>query len=452
MHRKKLLFISANRFTNPYPVYPLGIAYLVAYLKEHLPGYEIRIFDFNIQTPESLSTCLTDWQPDYIALSLRNIDDVSSLSRESFIGGYKEIAGLIRRSVTVPLIIGGSAFSIYPRELFSFIQPEYGIKGEGEESLFQLLSSLDAGSPDLNIEGLVYRQGNKIVVNDRKLFIKTPDLTFDDDLLDFYWDKAGMVNIQTKRGCPYNCIYCTYPLIEGHNVRTLDPGKIIHTLKTLIERHKIDNVFFTDSVFNISNPFNDELARQMIAAKLPLRWGAYFSPHNLTLGQLKLYAEAGLTHIEFGTESLSDRTLKNYGKHFTVEDVVRISNHCNETGIYFCHFMIIGGHGETEETINESFENSRRIENTVFFPYVGMRIYPGTVLHKIAISEGVVDVMDDLLEPVYYMAPGIRYDTLKERAEKTGRRWVFPDEDFGLIAKRMRKKNKKGSLWHYLKK
>ena len=102
MHRKKLLFISANRFTNPYPVYPLGIAYLVAYLKEHLPGYEIRIFDFNIQTPESLSTCLTDWQPDYIALSLRNIDDVSSLSRESFIGGYKEIAGLIRRSVTVP--------------------------------------------------------------------------------------------------------------------------------------------------------------------------------------------------------------------------------------------------------------------------------------------------------------------------------------------------------------
>jgi len=452
MQKKKLLFVSANRYTNPYPVYPLGISYLSTYLRERLPHYEIKTFDFNLNAREAFVEMIAGFAPDYIGLSLRNIDDVNFYSQESFINGYKSIVEAVRENTTVPLIAGGSAFSIYPRELFNFFSPDYGIHGEGEESLYHLLNSLDAAKPDLTIDGLVYRSGNEIMVNGRKHFIKTPDLDFDTGLLDFYWDKAGMVNVQTKRGCPYNCIYCTYPLIEGHNVRTLDPDKIVYTLRQLYEKHKVDYVFFTDSVFNISPQFNIDLATRMIDSGLPMHWGAYFSPHHLSLESLKLFARAGLTHIEFGTESLSDTTLKKYGKHFDVNEVVRVSEYCNEAAIYFCHFMIIGGYGETEDTINESFENSKRIENTVFFPFVGMRIYPGTVLHQIALKEGIVKEGDNLLEPVYYVAPDINYQTLKERADLTGRRWVFPDEDVATVMNRMRKRKRKGSLWHHLKK
>jgi radical SAM superfamily enzyme YgiQ (UPF0313 family) len=311
---------------------------------------------------------------------------------------------------------------------------------------------MDEGNPDLRIEGLVHQKNGEILVNDRNHFIHRPDLEFDENLLGFYWDKAGMVNVQTKRGCPYKCIYCTYPLIEGSNVRTLDPDKIVHTLRKLYEKYKIDYLFFTDSVFNISNNFNVELAEKLIDSKLPVHWGAYFSPHNLSLDHLRLYVQAGLTHIEFGTESLSDITLKHYGKHFDVDEVVRVSEYCNEAKVYFCHFMIIGGYGETEETINESFENSKRITNTVFFPFIGMRIYPGTLLHQISVKEGIVKPEDNLLEPVYYIAPGINYQTLKERAEATGRRWVFPDEEVATIMNRMRQRKRKGSLWHHLKK
>jgi len=452
MPGKKLLFVSANRYVNPYPVYPLGLSYLYTYLHERLPHYEIRIFDFNLNPLSAFKTYLSEFQPDFVGLSLRNIDDVNFYSQESFIGSYKSIVDAIRETSLATVIIGGSGFSIYPVELFSLLAPDYGISGEGEESLYRLLASLEQNKPDLNIEGLVFRQNGKIFSNKRTLFIHEPDLSFDQDLIGFYWDKAGMVNIQTKRGCPYNCIYCTYPLIEGHKVRTLDPAKIVQTLTDLHYQHQIDYLFFTDSVFNINNAYNEELAKKMIAAKLPLHWGAYFSPNNLTLDQLKLYAEAGLTHIEFGTESLSDKTLKNYGKHFTVEDVVRVSDYANQVGVYFCHFMIIGGYGETEQTIEESFENSKRIANTVFFPFIGMRVYPGTEMHRKALQEGLVSQDDDLLEPVYYIAPDINYATLKERAEKTGRRWVFPDEDVATVMNRMRKRKRKGSLWHHLKK
>ncbi len=271
-------------------------------------------------------------------------------------------------------------------------------------------------------------------------------------MVQYYWQKSGMINIQTKRGCPFNCIYCTYPLIEGHNVRNLDPDRILHTLRDLYYHHNIDYYFFTDSVFNISNNFNIELAEKIIKSNMKIKWGAYFSPYNLSRDVLRLFAKAGLTHIEFGTESLSDTTLKAYGKHFDVDEVVRVSDYCNESNVYFCHFMIIGGYGETDQTVNESFENSKRIENTVFFPYVGMRIYPGTKLHEISIAEGLIAPDDPIIAPVFYLSQSVNYATLKERAEKTGRRWVFADEDVSTSMNRMRSRNRKGSLWHHLKK
>jgi len=452
MDKKRLLLVSANRHAVPYPVYPLGLSYLYSYLLEHLSGFEIRVIDLNLETNDSLVKTLKEFKPDFTGVSFRNVDDVNFYSQESFINGYRMVLNLIKRTVKSTIIIGGSAFSIYPKELFTFFDPDFGIKGEGEESLFKLLTSLSTGSSYQEIEGLVYKDGHEIIVNDRKSFIHNPDLCFNGGMTDFYWDKSGMMNVQTKRGCPYNCIYCTYPLIEGHKVRTLDPDRIVRTLNELYSRYKVNYIFFTDSVFNISNGFNIELAQKMIRSGLQMKWGAYFSPHELDESLLRLFRKAGLTHIEFGTESLSDSTLKNYGKHFNVDEVVRISHICNKIGVYFAHFLIIGGYGETEATIEEGFENSKRINNTVFFPYIGMRIYPGTRLQTLAIQDGVIKPGDNLLEPVYYVAKNINYETLKSRAENTGRRWVFPDEDVATIMNRMRKRKRKGSLWHHLKK
>ena len=450
---RKLLLISANRYANPYPVYPLGLSYLYSYLSERLPDLEILSFDFNLNGNDDLKNLLISYKPDYTGLSLRNIDDVNFYTKESFVGGYKAIADIIKGSgILTTFIIGGSAFSIYPGELFELLQPDYGITGEGEESLYRLLKSLETGIPDLGIQGLVCKKDGETKLNGRDVFIKTPELSFDPAMVQYYWQKSGMINIQTKRGCPFNCIYCTYPLIEGHNVRNLDPDRILHTLRDLYYHHNIDYYFFTDSVFNISNNFNIELAEKIIKSNMKIKWGAYFSPYNLSRDVLRLFAKAGLTHIEFGTESLSDTTLKAYGKHFDVDEVVRVSDYCNESNVYFCHFMIIGGYGETDQTVNESFENSKRIENTVFFPYVGMRIYPGTKLHEISIAEGLIAPDDPIIAPVFYLSQSVNYATLKERAEKTGRRWVFADEDVSTSMNRMRSRNRKGSLWHHLKK
>lgn len=433
----------------PYPVYPLGISYIATYLRCRLPDFEIRLFDFIDKDYAEYTALLQDFNPDYTGVSLRNIDDVNLYVRESFIVHYKQIVEETRNSSSCKIIIGGAGFSIFPELLFNTLNPDFGIYGEGEERLYELISALENNAPYSQINSLVYKKGEKIIFNKEKQSLRNPDVVFEPDMLDFYWQHSGMLNIQTKRGCPYKCIYCTYPVIEGHNVRTLDIDCIAETIYELYTKNKIDYFFFTDSVFNISNDYNIKLAEKIISKNTDIKWGAYFNFCNLDEEILRLFKRAGLRHIEFGTESLSDTMLVNYNKPFTMSDVFDISRICVKLEIDYAHFLILAGYGETEATLNETFENSKKIERTVFFPFIGMRIYPGTRLHEIALAENKVAADDDLLIPKYYISDKADINTLKEKAGKTGQSWVFPDQDFSEIMVKMRMKNKKGPLWEY---
>lgn len=449
----KILIVSVNTLAIPYPVYPIGISYLSTFIAQKLPDYTIELFDFNLSKPEDFIEKLEKLTPKYIAISIRNIDGANSYDPTNFIKGYQTIIKMLRRNYHVgyKLFIGGAGFSIFPETLFGLLKPDYAIVGEGEESLVELITKLDKGLPVEDIDGLVYEKKGKIIVNAKKIHSTDLQLSFNESLIDFYWHNSGMLNIQTKRGCPFNCVYCTYPIIEGHTVRTLNSDHIIETISKLYYDKGIDYIFFTDSVFNMKNDYNIELAEKIIKSGIKIRWGAYFYPKDITEDALKLFKASGLTHIEFGTESISDRTLKSYGKHFTVADIIQQSELCNKLEVSFAHFLILAGYGETDDTINETYENSRKIKNTVFFPFVGMRIYPGTKLHEIAIEENIIDKNDLLLEPKYYISKDVTLDTLKELADKTGRRWIFPDEDSSEIPNKMRKlRNKKGPLWEYL--
>ena len=449
---KNILLISANAYITPYPVYPLGISYLYTYLKKYLPQHNYSIFDFTRKSLSDLENQLTTGNFDFVCVSIRNIDDNNVYEKNSFIAWYKQIIEVVKAHSVAEIIVGGPGFSIFPELIFDTLKADFGIKGEGEESLLKLLKGIEENKDLKDIEGLVYRtETNEIKVNPRTSFLSSLELSFDNELVDYYWSNSGMLNIQTKRGCPYNCIYCSYPVIEGSKIRTLNADLIVETLKDLYFKKEITYVFFTDSVFNISDEYNIQLAKKIIDSGVKVNWGAYFSPHNVTREALALFKKAGLTHMEFGTESFSDQQLKNYRKHFTFDEVLRISEISSDLGIFFAHFLILGGYGETEQSLNETFENSGKIPRSVYFPYIGMRIYPHTELFKIAVAEGKINGVKDLLEPVYYISKDINTDTIKERAMATGKKWIFPDFDDNGMMEKFRSRKIRGPLWEYLR-
>ncbi|MDR0836072.1 MAG: radical SAM protein [Tannerella sp.] len=451
---KKILLISANVHNIPYPVYPVGVSYLKSYLRTHLSAdYEIITFDLNTENSESLNNLLTDNDFLLIGISLRNFDDSTNVYKENiFISNYKKVINKIRENSTAPVLIGGTGFSVFPEILFEELKPDFGIKGEGEESLKQLILNIEHNAPVTDIEGLIYRDGEgNIRMNEHKTYIAAPELRFEDKWVDYYWREGGMLNVQTKRGCPYNCIFCSYPLIDGRHVRTLDAKTVVRNIEELYFSKGVSYFFFTDSLFNIHKEYNEELAHRLLESKAKINWGAYFSPSNMTLEDLTLYQKSGLLHVEFGSDSLSDSQLENYGKKFHFEDIRRQSEYCGKLGLFYAHYLILGGYGETEKSLNETFEHSKELGFTIFFPYIGMRVYPNTKMCEIAINEGIIKSPNELITPIYYVSKNIDADSIRPLAEATGQRWVFADDKPSPFMEQLRKRGRKGLLWEYFR-
>jgi len=452
--KKKIALISANVFKIPYPVYPLGISYLASYLSSTLPDdFEIKLYDFILEETKSFTDFMQNNDFLLIGLSIRNFDDSTNVYEDNiFIKKYKEIMNVVRACTQKPIVVGGSGFSVFPELMFNELSPDYGIQGEGEESLRQLVMAVDEGRAPYDIEGLAYRlPDGKFQVNGRTKYISAPLLRVENEWIDYYWKVGGMLNIQTKRGCPYHCIYCSYPLVDGSRVRTLDAAMVVKNIEYLYFSKGVSYLFFTDSIFNIQNEYNREFAHRLIESKANIQWGAYFSPSNMTFDDLKLYQQSGLTHVEFGTDSLSDHQLEKYGKNFRYDDVREQSQNCSNLGIFYAHYLILGAYGETEATLDETFEHAKELGLTIYFPYVGMRIYPNTEICRIAMSEGLIKSPDELINPVYYVSKDIDRETIRARAEATGQRWVFPDDQQSPIMDVLRRRGRKGLLWEYLR-
>lgn len=450
-----ILLISANRNESPSPVYPLAIARLSAAVERS--GHSVRQFDVQVHGLDTLPDILRDVQPGLIGISIRNIDSTNSASPDPCIEGYEEIVRAIRSGTSAPIVLGGSGFSLFPEILMQKLEADYGVVGPGEDALCSLLAALPDDKSSLSdIPGVIVGHGESASANicpdyGKPLQVQT---CHDPHLLEYYWKNSGMIGLQTKRGCPRNCVYCTYPLIDGTRIHPAEAGQVVDELEKLSRDHGVRYVFFTDSVFNLCPANEIALAEEICRRGVSMSWGAYFCPSGLTRQYLATLRRSGLTHLEFGSDSLCDKVLDAYGKGFDVEEVITVSALCVELKLNYCHFVIFGGPGETMNTISQTLVNSRRMKHSLFFPAIGMRVYRNTRLHRIHNAEHPTPD-EEYLNPIFYLADGLECDTITGiiEKEKLGVNYWVTLSDYRRLSRamtRMRQKGRSGPLWEFL--
>ena len=215
----KFFLLSSNVNTDPYPVYPLGMAVVASALIT--AGHRIYQYDHLAAgcSEQRLRKSLKQFTPDFVGISLRNIDNVDSFSDEHewYLAEIKLLVEIIRQETAVPVIVGGPGFSVLPEEILDYIAADYGVVGEGERALCDLITELEEG-----------RFAPRIIKNNKDLLSGTDMASprWDKDLVNFYIERSGMVNLQTKRGCPHRCIYCSYPALEGKKYRFRTPDSV----------------------------------------------------------------------------------------------------------------------------------------------------------------------------------------------------------------------------------
>jgi len=441
----RVLLISTNRATTPYVVYPLGMAVVAGALNKL--GYQVKQLDM-LATAEDkgrLQQVVEEFRPDFICLSLRNIDNVDSISGDAgwFLEQSRSIVTDIRVLTKVPLIIGGPAFSLMPEEILNYLKADYGVIGEGEVALPRLLDDLTNDNPTKAIV-----KGNTPLTGDQ---FATPQ--FQPELLSFYQERSGIANLQTKRGCPHHCSYCTYPQLEGHRFRRRSAISVADDIEHLIKTYNIETIFFVDSVFNDDQGHHLEIAEEILRRSLKIRWSAFFRPAGMSLSDLKFMQRSGLFAVESGSDAITDPTLKGLGKGFQLDDIFNTHNICLDLKLPIAHYLIFGGPNETPTTLTEGLKNLDRLDDGVIFLFSGLRILPGTRLYKTALKEGVLAAKTPLLRPVYYFSPSIDYETMNQQmlaACKGHRKRLFPPEDALQRMQIMQRFGFKGLLWDQL--
>ncbi len=272
--------------------------------------------------------------------------------------------------------------------------------------------------------------------------------------LGFYLGRGGILNLQTKRGCPFACIYCTYPHIEGRRLRLVPPAEAARGAMALQEAGA-KFLFVTDSVFNADWDHSAAVASAFRSAGLSIPWGAFFAPTPPPEAYYRRLAEAGLSHVEFGSESLSDRVLSAYRKPFRTRHVIACHRAAVAAGLHVAQYFRLGGPGADPGTLEQTLSRVDKLTRSVLFFFCGMRIYPNTALHRMAVRRGQISPAQSLLAPVFHRPDALRFEEILSAVEKraAGRtNWIVGagGEKTGELLARMHGRGFSGPLWEYL--
>jgi radical SAM superfamily enzyme YgiQ (UPF0313 family) len=335
----------------------------------------------------------------------------------------------------------------------------YGVVGEGEVAFVELLARLAAGADARGIAGVASWQApNGAVRVAPPGWLPSVDaVRADRRWIDNrrYFDRGGMGNLQTKRGCHYKCTYCAYPVIEGRGMRTRDPAGIAAEVADLLDRHGIEQFFVVDSVFNAPRGWAERVCTALRPLGRRIRWSCFVTPGNFSAELLDLMIEAGCQSIDFGTDAGAAATLRAFRKSFNVDDVRAASALCRARGFPFCHSLVFGGEGETWDTVAETIALMDECRPTAVTAMCGVRVYPETPLAQTLIARGDVPDVEALYAPWFHVAPAVR-EGLAEAVEAAARvrgNWLLPgartDGGEELYAA-LRGRGVKGDLWRYV--
>ncbi len=450
----KVLLVSVNRSGFPYPVYPLGLDHVAGAIS---PPHEVRILDL-CPVPEDgvggeLDRAVREFAPDAVGVSIRNIDNNDATAVEAFLSPVRAAVQRIRAATRAPVALGGAGFTLFPDELMRFLDADYGVVGEGEQAL-ALFDALAAGRSPEGLPGVALRgrRAPPPVPSGCEAPRRcAPTLN---PALGYYASHGGVLNLQTQRGCPFRCVYCSYPAIEGRHLRRFPPDDVARVALGL-ERAGGRFLFLTDSVFNGDARHAEDVAEAFRRAGVGVPWGAFFAPTTPEDGFYARMAEARCSHVEFGTESLCDPMLARLRKTFRRADVLAAHRAAVSAGLHVAHFLLLGGPGETVETLEETLDAAEALDGAALFFFCGMRIYPGTELEEIARGDGQLAPGRSLLEPVFYEPPALSLAEIARRVERRadGRPgWVVGSgaERAAALIARLHARGHAGPLWERL--
>jgi radical SAM superfamily enzyme YgiQ (UPF0313 family) len=412
-----LTLINTNRMMPP--IAPIGLDYIAGAVRE--AGHDVDLLDLCLaEAPDAeIARYFDRRDPELVGLSFRNVDDCFWPSAQSFLPTLNENVAAVRQHTDAPIVLGGVGYSMFPKRIIEHTDAEFGIWGDGEPSLVALLNELRGARRLDQVPGLVYRRDGTLHANPPS-WPQTVALSTERDFVDnaTYFRRGGQIGVETKRGCSRRCTYCADPLAKGRTHRLRDPSEVADEVASLLDLD-IDVLHMCDPEFNL--PANhamevcDELIRRGLGSRV--RWYAYLAVLPFSENLARRMRRAGCVGINFTSDSTNPAMLKTYGQPHREGDLARAVERCRDNGIAVMLDMLLGGPGETPESVAETIEAFKRIAPDCAGAALGVRVYPNTPMASIVAAEGPLEAnrsirrrygeVVDLLQPTFYISSAL---------------------------------------------
>jgi len=411
-----LTLLNTNRMTPP--IAPVGADYVGDAARR--AGIEVDWLDPCL-TPDvdRLAPYFASHQPDLVGLTFRNVDDCFWPSGASFVPELQQLIAKLRGLTDAPIVLGGVGYSIFARELLERTGADFGIRGDGERAIVELIEELRGRRQWDRVSGLLWREEGVVRANKpawpTPLTVPSTRGTVDNAA---YFRLGGQIGIETQRGCNRQCVYCADPLAKGSGVRTRPPTEAAEEVESLL-RQGVDVLHLCDAEFNIApahaRAVCDELIRRGLGRRV--RWYAYLAVVPFDAELADRMARAGCVGINFTSDSASTKMLSTYRQPHRQEHLAEAVRLCRENDMAVMLDLLLGGPGETPETVAESIRFFQKLNPDCVGAGLGMRLYPGTAVTAQVAAEGPLETNPairrhytgpiDLLQPTFYIAPAL---------------------------------------------
>jgi len=413
------------------PVVPYGACITAEAVLQR--GHQVRLVDlmFKHDPIGSVISELRSQRPQVVGISVRNLDNNDMFQPVQYISELVDLVRVIRKETEAPVVLGGPAVAVMSESLLRVTGADCAVLGDGEYVYPLVLEALTKGDGLGTIPRIAWiEDGEYTVSDDRPLPLQSyPEYLAPDyhRWIDVkaYRSRMATIPLQSKRGCPFPCVYCTYGLSEGLDYRLYHPEEVAEAISRLASKGLRD-IEFVDNVFNSPYDHALEVCRQIALNKDRVRLQTMeINPQFLDRNLLEAMKAAGFVGMGITVESAADAVLRGLAKGYNAEQVHNAADAIRATDIPCLWLFLLGGPGETKETALETIDFATEVlrpGDAAFFN-VGIRIYPGTEMEKIARRENVLNLEpDDMIFPAFYFSPELDPEWTLDILHQTARR------------------------------
>jgi len=361
---------------------PLHLAILAAIAEQK--GHEIKLIDGQIENMSlgEMVSQASEFKPDIIGIT----------ATTPFYHIAVDLACLLKKCLPkVPIAIGGHHITVTKEQAF-FSQFDYAFIGEAEISWSQFLDSFEKRESLSSVEGILYRENGKVVLNGKgKVFQDMDSLPLPARHL-YKIEKYKMgtlkgvknfTTVMTTKGCPFKCTFCTTE-VSGNTVRKRSPKRVIDEIKSLIDRYNIRHFLFLDDTLTLNRKHILEICDLIVEENLDITFEGSTRANLVDEEIISKMTRAGLTRLSFGLESVDENIRRLMKKEVPLEAYLKANKLTNKFKIETMNSCMIGMPGETVETVCKTLSFLRKSHEIKQANLAIAVPYPGTELYEMA--------------------------------------------------------------------